>query len=278
MPKAKPNKSSPIFMTTGHPLSEGARKELIEILGFGRVDLLAESFSHQFPGMKALRKEPDAPLLLIRDKYPNRAISKTDFGKILGNIEVALGLYVDGAEHIDNIPRPSDYVNTFEIIRKRAIPLLQSVSGMSAYFRGQVDSEGGNIHEIEQAIGSLFDISGKIIKKFEGAQSKGAKKNTALTQVILRLRRIFRANYHGPRPGRSRQGAISYRSVEEKQELDFVKTALLDARIIPKGMKNLSQLFLDPRCAVLAERAEVIERPAKKVYRTREREEKRNKR
>ena len=43
MPKAKLNKSSTSFMTYGHPLSEVAQKTLIEILGFGTVDLQAEA-------------------------------------------------------------------------------------------------------------------------------------------------------------------------------------------------------------------------------------------
>ncbi len=91
-------------MSRGHPISEDVKIKLLELLGYETSDLLNGAVRHQFPGMKVVRKEPGAPLLLGRDLNSDGALPKNDLGKIIDNVEIALGLYIDGAPHLDNSP------------------------------------------------------------------------------------------------------------------------------------------------------------------------------
>lgn len=252
MPRPKPKKASRNFFARGHPLSDPARSKLIELLGYGKVDLREESVRRQMPGMKILKANPGEPLLLVRDADARASGGKTDVGKIILDIQHALGLFVHGAKHLDHIPRPADYVAAFKPIRPMTAKLFKTLAGWTEYYRDQFMLHGADIYAIENALGSLLGVSNAVLTDMEGRSSKGARKNTALREVIRWLRRIFRDKYRGPRTQHA--GGKIFRSLEEEErrELAFVKTALVDARIIAKGYKGLPRLFRDPRCQPLA--------------------------
>ncbi|MGH8627512.1 MAG: hypothetical protein ACREYC_20325 [Gammaproteobacteria bacterium] len=249
MPRPKPSKALPSFYSRGHKLSDRARNKLIELLGYGKVDLFEESVRHQLPGMKILERKPGAPLRLTRDPNPQAPAPGKDVGKIILDIETALGIYVDGYQHLDDVPRPADYVAIFEPIYRDATKLLNTVGQLHGYYSEQLRLKGVIPHKIAQELASLVDAANAVVKDFENRSSKRAPKKNALTATIRKLRCIFRDHYEGPRDDRRRRGAW---------ELEFVEVALgdlRDAAIIAEGAwdaaiaegVDLPRLFRDPR-------------------------------
>lgn len=269
MTKPKQKKAEPVFLAHSFSLRDEAKSKLIELLGFSDVDPLDDSVRRQLPGKKIVRRKPGAPLILGHDPDGTADETGPDVGMAILKIEAALGLYVYGAVHIDEIPRATDYVNAFKPIGKRAAELLNMLHGLGGYFSDQFTVKRADQDAIEAALMELLQVANSVVKDFEALPSKGAKKNNALAEVVRRLRRIFRDYYQGPVDGRRKSGAFQYRAEKEKRELDFVKTALLDARIIAKGYSDLPRLFRDPRCALNEERSDTVERLAKKVSRSR---------
>jgi len=209
-----------------------------------------------------------------------RSHTKKELLGLLGNneeraileVEKALGLGVNAAEHLDDIPRPVDYVATFTTISKGAASLHNSLCELGGYFSDEVTKKGADQDAIEAALIKLLTVAEAIVKDYEGLSSRGARKNNALAEVIRRLRIIFRNNYKGATTGKLHRGAVTFRSKEENQELKFVLAALLDARLVRIGFSGteLRRLFSDSRCAVPAGRAESIERIAKKAAKVRQ--------
>jgi hypothetical protein len=271
MPRAKPSNASPVFTAYPHTLSDAAKVKLLELLGYGGLDLLEESVQHQFPDAKIVAREPGAPLVLARNSNSQSDAKPTNVGKAILDVERALGLYIDGAKHLDNIPRPIDYVRAVRPVRKKAYELFNEMVALSQYYSDQLKLKGVDVDSLELVLASLVDAAGKVVNEFESMPSQGARKNTALTEVIQRLRGIFRDNYRGPITERKTRGAFQWKATQETQELLFVKTALLDARIIKKNYKELPRLFRDARCSLLEERNTVIGRLAKKHQRKQKR-------
>lgn len=206
----------------------------------------------------------------VRNKLRGLVGGEND--KAIQDAEKALGLGLYGAVHLDDIPRPADYVAAFKPIKKDAIKLFNSLCQLGGYFSEQFVKNGADQDAIEAALLSLNGVAGAVIKDFEALPSKGAPKNNALAEVTRRLRRAFRENFRGAKNERKKKGAFQFRSENEKLEIEFVETALLSARLIPKAKSTsrVQRLFLDPRCAMPSERDATIERIANKVHSSRQ--------
>lgn len=198
-------------------------------------------------------------------------IASDDYQPIL-DVEIVLGFGIDGARHLDEIPRPADYVAAFKPLEKKALDLFDALCELSGYYTEQFTKRNANQDAIEAALLELHKVANGVIKEFQGKPSQGARKSNALTEVIRRLRRIFRMYYGGPVDKRRKSGAFSYRTEAEKHELEFVWVALRDARLIPAKYTGLEGLFRDPRCALPEERAQTIERIASKSQKGRKKE------
>ena len=257
-------------MLRGHRLSDAAATKLVELMGLGDVNPLDEAIQAQFPGAQVVERKPGAPIRFIQQPETNPTTQDqvwksipTDAGKILRDVEIAIGVSLDGAKHIDNTPRPAHYVMAFERVGRDALALSCVLADWTEFFRDQVKLKGGDIQVIEAALAALVDVSSAVIREFKERSSKGARKNTALCETIKRLRYLFRRHYQGPRRGRSQRGAIQHLAEQESRELQFVETALLDSRVIRKNNRDeVRRLFRDPRCAMPNERGAVMKRIA----------------
>lgn len=270
MPRPKPKRAEPTFVVHSHQLSAKAKSNLLKLLGHDGYDLLQESVDHQLPGMEITERELAAPLRLKRSAKPISTKPQLNLGKAIMGIEAALGLYVNGAVHIDEIPRPADYVSAFKPIEKQTAKLLNMVDGLGGYFSNQFAVKGVDQYSIQAKLIELQTFASNVVGDFNKLSSKGAKKNDALAEVVRRLRTVFRNYYRGQTTGRKKSGAIVNRGVEEKLELDFVQTAFLDLPRMNESktaIRQLPVLFRDARCAVPAERAAMIERIANRVTR-----------
>lgn len=272
MPRPKPKTASAVFFARAHSLSDTQKNQLLELLRYDADSLKAA----EIPGYQVLKREPGAPLLVAKVPKSDAPI-KNPYDAIL-YVESALGLGVEGAQHLDNIPRPADYREAFRPVGRTAWKLLNTLTSWTEYFCGQFTLRGQDIHEVERALAILVDVSAAVTRDMAGKSSKGARKQNALTEVIRRLRRTFRDYYQGKRTERNRQGAFESLAQWEKDELAFVDTALLAARLVRKGHYDLPRLFRDPRCALPEERAKVVERIARKVHSSSAREKKRGQR
>ena len=223
----------------------------------------------EYPGYRKLESPAGAPLRLA--KNPDYKPLGVDPFQAVRDVEMALGIGIEGAFHLDNIPRPADYVAVFEPLRKDATVLLKSVTALGGYYRDQIKLKGGDVHKIEQAIGSLFDISTAILKEFRSMPSPGRRKEVAIYEVIRRLRFTFHKFYRGPVTARKRTGAISALAEQERQELAFVRGALIDAGIIkPPYAAKLPRLLRDLRSAIAEPGSNPAESRAIKPKKTRQ--------
>ena len=242
MPRPKPKNAAQMFTAPARRLSAAARAELVELLGYPEFN-------------------PDNDT--IRDVIPK--------------IEQTLGLYVHGARHMDNIPRPADYREVFRPIQLEALKLFARLHKLSGYYRDQFKLKGADIYAIESALGSLAGVSDEVIKESQDKSSKGAPQNTALAVVTRQLRRIFRDSYNGPRTERKCQGAFQFLADWERSEEKFIWTALRSARIIPEQYREeLPRLLRDPRCALPEDRPATIEPIARKVRPARRKQNRNN--
>lgn len=250
MPRPKPKDATPVFNASSHALSDEASARLIELLGLGKGDSSKEPDRHQLPGMTPLKHEPDAPILLAHASDESASSWKPDVGKIILDVQQWLGAFPQLEKNVDRAPRAADYVTAFKPLRRDASALLKKLGALNGYLRDQLDVRSIGIEKIEEALRSLTSVSEDISTEFESHSSKGAKKNSALMEVIRRLRLLFRHNYCGPQERRPTRGAFENLSVQERNELDFIYVALHDARIVPKrtSAKAVLRLFKDPRC------------------------------
>jgi hypothetical protein len=247
----------------GHPLADDQKHALLRLLHYDDATIEAAAT----PGYRVLKREPGAPLLVQRVPEPDLA-TRNPWDAIL-SVENALGLGIEGTEHLDNIPRPADYRQEFERARRAAIPLINIVTGWSDYYRGQFTLRGHDIHKIEQALAIVLDVSVDVVRHMKGKPSAGRPRDVSATEVIRRLRRIFRDWYQGPVKERSRQGAVQSRAQWEKDEQKFLETALGAAKPLKRFVPRLPALLRDPRCAFVEERPATLERLARKVARRR---------
>lgn len=269
MPKRKPSKASSSFFVHAHTLSDASKSELLRLLAYDESTLR----DAEYPGYRKLASELGAALRL--QKNPDYVALEKDPFQAIRDVELALGLYVDGGPHIDNVPRPADYRDTFRPIGRSAFSLMNAVTELSNYYREQFSSRGKDVHKIESSLKELVDVCAAVTREFGDKPSKGAPKQAALCEVIRRLRSIFRDYYQGPREGRAKRGAFQSRAKWEKDEADFVEAALCAARIVRKPFRELARLFRDSRCALVEDRAATVARIARKVHSARLREQKR---
>lgn len=279
MPRPRPKQAEPVFQVNVHSLREREKARLLTLLGDrendphdSEFDPWANTMRHQHPGYRVHKAGGGGPVFMMRDPNASTAPPEKDGYLAILDVEQTLGLYAPGAEHLDKSPRPADYRQTFRAVQRAAKNLLQTLTDWSGYYRDQLKLKGADIQAIETALTSLADVSAAVVKDFKGKSSKGAPRNTALTEVIQRLRRIFRDNYRGPRGNRTRRGAFQFLANWERNELEFVRTALRSARIIREGDRRLARLFRDPRCAVSEESTS----SARKPHHAKEREQKKN--
>ena len=183
----------------------------------------------------------------------------------MSKVENWLGFYSAGVNVLDEAPRAADYRRALKPIHRKAIELYNALSGLNDLMCEALEAEGADVNGIEQSVLQLVETSRKALENKKSGESRGARTNNALMQVIRELRRIFCGYYEGPKAQRTKRGAFQTLSPQERAELDFLFTALRDARIIAEKYKQeLPRLIKDPRCALLHERNAVIERIARK--------------
>lgn len=193
-----------------------------------------------------------------------RLLSNQD-DKAIDKVESALAIGTVGAVHLDEIPRPADYVGIFRPIEKDAMDLFNRVCNLGDYYYGKFMEMGVDINAIKESLLKLITTANGVVEKYKGESSKGARKNNALCEVVRRLRLIFHDHYRGEVSRRTKRGAFDISSIEEDKELEFIDLALRDARLITSNFTQLRNLISDVRCAIPHERAETIERIARKT-------------
>ncbi|MBK8016420.1 MAG: hypothetical protein IPK20_06635 [Betaproteobacteria bacterium] len=269
MPRITPSQAQPTFIARPVPLSEKAKEELLRIVGYGHIDLLEESLAHQMPDAAVVSTRPGEPVVLVRGVIVEGAREKSKAGQMILEVEAALGLGVNGAEHLDKIPRASDYKTVYEGLARDSLALLNKLTGLSQYYRDQFAACEVDVYEIDRTLATLADTSVRLEAKFANISSKGAPKKLALLETISRLRRIFRDYYAGPMSEATSRGAARLKSPQQHAEFNFVWCAVRDARLMadnPRNLLLLEEWLRDPKTAQREDRNETISRIAKANY------------
>jgi len=219
-PRRQETKASPVFAARPPTLSAAAQERLSELLGYEGVDLTQEAVDHQMPGHRVVRRAPGEPLVLAPDSS-RLNVERTNLGEALPSIEAALGLAIDGQQHLDRAPRPKDYVAAFERALRDAFRLCERLAGWSGYFDDVVTADGYDTDALIEELARFVGVSTRLAKKYRAQSSQGARKEVALRASVQILRRIFRKHYRGPLQKRTRR-PFAPRSEQERRELDFV--------------------------------------------------------
>jgi hypothetical protein len=198
---------SPVFYYLAHDLSEGAKRELLSLL---EVD-----------GTKA----------------------KSAFRKV----EAALGRYDGLVENLENAPRAIEYREIFSAVRNDAARLANDIANLGGYFRDALTAEGLDIHAAEISLASLHTAASAAVARHSEKESRGRSKQQALRHVVACLLSVFEE--YRPRGGEDDQRTISGNqsnlSERDNEELEFVRRALKDAKILhPKTARELRALIL----------------------------------
>ena len=217
MPKPKPKGASPVFHSRPHHLKPETVTKLLSCLGYPNYDLHQEALDHQMPGWQVKKSEVGAPLILEPKPLKTTDEQPKDLGAVIRGIELALGLYVSSAKHLDEIPRPADYKNAFTPLKQQSVTLLSGLCGLGGYYRDLFAFKGEDIYALEKSLISLIGVCEAVQKDMEGKTSKGAKIDRAFGVSISLLLRLYREHA---------------KSANKSDEAEFVKTALLDARIL----------------------------------------------
>lgn len=183
--------------------------------------------------------------------------------KVIEKVESVLAIGTVGPHHLDEIPRPADYVAKFKPIEKDAIGLLNCIFNLGDYYQEQFEEMGVDINAIEGALINLVNVASGVVGKYRSQPSKGAKRDNARCEVIRRLRIIFHENYRGEVSGRTKMGGFVIRSIEEASEFTFIELALRDARLISQSYAGLDRLIKDSRCAIPSDRARIVDKIAR---------------
>ncbi|MBI4290604.1 MAG: hypothetical protein HY661_03900 [Betaproteobacteria bacterium] len=163
---------------------------------------------------------------------------------IIAKIEATLGIYADGKRHLDNPPRPADYVRAFASLEKKARKLSEELFDINYYYAEHLSIQGVDCFSIAPELNKLAEISRKACAQFAKQPSTGRGENSALMVTILHLRRIFHKYYRGARTVHGASRAPALRGTEDDNEEQFVRTALDAANI---ECSDLRRLMGDPR-------------------------------
>ena len=183
------------------------------------------------------------------------------------DVERWLGFQPVAEMHVDRAPKPADYIAKFAPIYDQAKFLFKEMQ-TTGYYRDALTAQGAELAKIEAALVQLVNAAQGVLGNNKKLPSpKGARKNLALKQTVSELRRAFRHGYRGQVSTRKKQGAFESLSPQERNERDFVKLALLSARLIPKTYTGLPALFNDPDCSPPQEQSKTNKGVSPKVAR-----------
>jgi hypothetical protein len=182
------------------------------------------------------RKNNASPVFMT---YPHRlsdaakdalkTVLSNDDPAALAEIEFCLGYYVDGLEHVDEIPRAADYKLALTPIGDQALALLHSLTSLGGYFRDALTASGADVHKIELSIAELAQTSKNILARLPEQSPKGRKPHVALDNTTVALKTVFAKHYKGANSTKPQRGAFKFSSERDKNEAEFLQIALLDA-------------------------------------------------
>lgn len=207
MPRPQPKIGGPVFYSYAHDLSDTAKTELINFLGI----------------------EPDATAAT------SAAIRK---------VENLLGAYKQLDNSFQSEPRASDYQLILPKLQKQVADLLNATSNpsfLNAWMRDSLDTHGAEIDKLEMALIVFCDAINATLRDVPKEENRGRPKRDALKTVVSHLRQVFAEHYQGGGSSqRRRQGAKEDLSEREAEEVDFITTALKDAKIrFPENIRSL---------------------------------------
>ena len=199
-----------------HPLTDTGKARLLVLLGYGGAGLLSDAVKRQHPGYAIQKYEPGAPLLLRPTDKLEEPL-ETDVAKVLRVVETVSGLYVHSKQHFDEIPRPADYIATFNPLKIHALALLKKLGDLDYYFLDQFALHDENYYEIQAALANLLTVCNAVNADMSGQSSKGPKRESALLYVIAQLGGIYEKHR---------------KPSSASDPFEFIKAVILDSKIL----------------------------------------------
>ncbi len=234
MPRPKPKRGASAWRSRPHILSDTAKEELVNLLGF------------------------DCKL----SNAPDQAV------KALRKIEKWLGFYPGAVVALKNAPTAADYRETLMPIGKSARALDSDLRDMHSWIRNSLAACKVDVEKLEIALNALVNATESILKEKANVDSRGRPQQEALKKVIGELRKIFVLYYCGnARTDQQKTGSIKLLSERENDEVEFIKIALEDASI--QYLDDIRRYFDEPEVALPEERDRVMDKLARRSYQRR---------
>jgi hypothetical protein len=169
-PKLGSRSSASSWVSTGHVLSDEARKRLAGVVG--------------------LSDEPDTAVLR----------------KMFIQMQHHLGIYPGSVQPLDNAPRAADYVSEFQTLKQHADALISALGAANSRIMEDLEAEleepnhSTSLVAVRAAIAALITGTANRIAVY-GADRGGRPKQVALGLLIDSLRKIFKTYYRGTAAG-----------------------------------------------------------------------------
>lgn len=224
MPRPPPRTGSADWTGQHHRLSDDARENLMNALGLD-------------PSVNPDDMETAIPALAEVEKW--------------------LGSYSGADNALKNAPKASDFVRSLSSIESDTVKLLSNLNVSHQWIRDELVRTNIDLEKLALELEKLQAASLYIKGKYEGIESRGAPKQEALRDVILRLREVFARYYQGPNTSRQEIGYVRPLSEYENEEREFINFALDDTDI-PYTEKDLDRILAEPNVTVKANRREAI--------------------
>lgn len=203
-------------MGRSHALSPTAKVRVLDLLGYSESDRLNDGVDSQAHSSLNAKEGSAEIETSPSEKTLGRSFAAhTD--QAIHQIEMAVGIYVHSRQHLDELPRPADYLATFNLLRSDTLVLLQKLGRLDYCYLDLFALNGANYYEIQTKLFELFIVCNSVNAGLKGKSSKGPKKELAKLYVLSRLQEIYQ-KYR--------------RSNAFTSHFDFVKAVMLDSKIM----------------------------------------------
>lgn len=171
--------------------------------------------------------------------------AEREIARILGNqselavLDTNFVLMSHSKEHLDNMPRYSDYLHEFKTLKANAKKFTKSISGVSGFYTSQFKSHGFDLNKLLEDIESFKRVCDLVVIESQNRNSSGRPVIFALMTTICQLCDLFDQYYQGPRNAtRKRQGMIEESTIEEKRRFEYIEIALYTTEILKRTQET----------------------------------------
>lgn len=155
--------------------------------------------------------------------------SNTDTNALFNKINYQTA-FLAGGHNLDNAPRPTDFVNSSQTLKKTTFKLLNELANLNSYVLAELNTElppndsypSFSLHGVENELAKLIDALTHIEKKHSKKESRGSSQKLSAVIVANNLRSIFKEYTHIKHENTSTRDKFDPLTLYEEKEAEFI--------------------------------------------------------